>query len=138
MAISLSGGACSTMTTEPIKHVAHPSFPKVPRRSFRKYAPSTDLSQGQVCHVYMARRTISYPMSTLRAPNGVTRIAGAKAYAAKFAISPRTTARPISLRFCRGLARCRRPTCDNASPPYRTFQIFVALAFKSMSFACFI
>jgi hypothetical protein len=40
-----------------------------------------------------------YPMSTLSAPSGVTRIAGANAYAAKFAISPTTTAayQPICL-----------------------------------------
>lgn len=33
-----------------------------------------------------------YPMSTLSAPKGVTRMAGANAYAAKFATSPTTTA----------------------------------------------
>jgi hypothetical protein len=38
-----------------------------------------------------------YPMSTLRAPSGVTRIAGAKAYAAKFAISPTTTASVLAI-----------------------------------------
>lgn len=32
-----------------------------------------------------------YPIRTLRAPRGVTNIAGAKAYAAKFATSPITT-----------------------------------------------
>jgi len=34
----------------------------------------------------------TYPINTLNAPSGVTNIAGAKAYAAKFAISPITTA----------------------------------------------
>jgi hypothetical protein len=32
----------------------------------------------------------AYPIKTLKAPNGVTRIAGAKAYAAAFKISPKT------------------------------------------------
>jgi hypothetical protein len=32
----------------------------------------------------------TYPINTLRAPKGVTKIAGAKAYAAKLAISPST------------------------------------------------
>lgn len=38
----------------------------------------------------------AYPIKTLSAPNGVTRMAGAKAYAAKFAISPMTTANIVS------------------------------------------
>ena len=70
--ISLSGGACRTMMTEPIRHMAHPSLPSVPKSSFKKYAPNTA------------------PIKTLSAPKGVTRIAGAKAYAAKFATSPQT------------------------------------------------
>ena len=36
-------------------------------------------------------------MSTLKAPRGVTRIAGANAYAAKFAISPVITATVLDL-----------------------------------------
>lgn len=59
--ISSSGGACRTMMTVPIRHIALPSFPRVPSSSFRKYEPRTA------------------PMSTLRAPSGVTRMAGAKA-----------------------------------------------------------
>lgn len=47
--------------TVPMRHIALPSFPKVPSSSFRKYEPSTA------------------PISTLRAPRGVTRMAGAKA-----------------------------------------------------------
>jgi hypothetical protein len=70
---SSSGGACSTMITDPIRQIAHPIFPKSPRVSFRKYDPKTA------------------PMSTARAPKGVTRIAGANAYAAKLKISPITT-----------------------------------------------
>ena len=61
VSISSSGGACSTITTAPIKQMALPSFPKVPSSSFKKYEPSTA------------------PRRTLRAPSGVTRIAGAKA-----------------------------------------------------------
>lgn len=59
--------------TAPNKQMAHPSLPNVPSSSLRKYDPRTA------------------PIRTLRAPNGVTRIAGANAYAAKLHISPRTT-----------------------------------------------
>lgn len=46
----------------------------------------------------MSYEIAPYPMSTLNAPNGVTRIAGANAYAAKLAISPITTnTRPLSV-----------------------------------------
>jgi hypothetical protein len=64
--------------TEPIKQIAHPNFPNVPSSSFRKYDPNTA------------------PINTLNAPRGVTKIAGAKAYAAKFAISPTMTEFDIS------------------------------------------
>ncbi len=59
--ISLSGGAWRMMIMDPIKHMAHPNFPSVPSSSFKKYDPNTA------------------PIKTLNAPNGVTRIAGAKA-----------------------------------------------------------
>jgi hypothetical protein len=59
--------------TDPIKHIAQPNFPNVPSFSFKKYDPSTA------------------PIKTLSAPRGVTKIAGANAYAAKFAISPTIT-----------------------------------------------
>jgi hypothetical protein len=59
---------------EPIRQMAHPSFPSVPSFSFKKYDPNTA------------------PIRTLRAPRGVTRIAGANAYAAKLATSPTITA----------------------------------------------
>ena len=39
---------------------------------------------------------IAYPIRTLSAPSGVTRIAGAKAYAAKLATSPRATINPLA------------------------------------------
>jgi hypothetical protein len=78
VSIFLSGGACKTIMTDPIRHIAHPSFPSVPNSSFKKYDPSTA------------------PIKTLNAPRGVTRIAGAKAYAAKFATSPTTTRHNVS------------------------------------------
>lgn len=53
--------------------MAQPNFPKTPSSSFKKYEPKTA------------------PMSTLSAPNGVTKIAGANAYAAKLATSPSTS-----------------------------------------------
>lgn len=75
---SLSGGACSTMMTEPIRHIAQPIFPRRPNCSSRKYEPRTA------------------PIRTERAPRGVTRMAGANAYAAKLNISPRTTTCEVS------------------------------------------
>lgn len=42
-------------------------------------------------HVYVCSQLLTDPMRTLRAPSGVTRIGGAKAYAAKLATSPITT-----------------------------------------------
>lgn len=58
------------MIIAPNRQIAQPSFPKVPNSSFRKYDPRTA------------------PIRTDRAPRGVTRMAGAKAYAAKLQISP--------------------------------------------------
>ena len=66
---------------EPMRQMAHPSFPNVPSFSFKKYDPNTA------------------PIKTLRAPRGVTRIAGANAYAAKLAISPTITASHVSKVF---------------------------------------
>lgn len=43
---------------------------------------------------------LPYPMRTLSAPNGVTNMAGAKAYAAKFATSPMTTKSCQMLQSC--------------------------------------
>jgi hypothetical protein len=80
VSISLSGGAWRTMITEPMRQIAHPSLPNVPSFSFKKYDPSTA------------------PIKTLRAPRGVTKIAGAKAYAAKFATSPTITTDVVRIR----------------------------------------
>jgi hypothetical protein len=87
---SSSGGACRTMITDPIRQIAHPILPKSPKVSLRKYDPKTA------------------PMRTARAPNGVTRIAGANAYAAKLNISPITTTSsqsyaPNTLVTCEGM-----------------------------------
>ena len=70
---SLSGGACRTIMTDPIRHIAQPILPSSPSCSSRKYEPRTA------------------PMRTESAPSGVTRMAGANAYAAKLNISPSTT-----------------------------------------------
>lgn len=59
--------------TAPIRHMALPSLPSIPSSSLRKYDPNTA------------------PINTLNAPNGVTNIAGANAYAAKLQTSPTTT-----------------------------------------------
>lgn len=75
---SLSGGACSTMMTEPTRHIAQPILPRRPNCSSKKYEPRTA------------------PIRTERAPRGVTRMAGANAYAAKLNISPRTTVGEVS------------------------------------------
>lgn len=82
------------MTTDPIRQIAHPSLPSVPKFSPRKYDPSTALyapCQRACPYAYMCFRLLTDPMSTLRAPSGVTRIGGANAYAAKLATSPITT-----------------------------------------------
>jgi hypothetical protein len=71
VSISLSGGACRTMTTDPVRQIAQPSFPRIPNSSCKKYAPRTA------------------PIRTLKAPSGVTRMAGANAYAAKLKTSPK-------------------------------------------------
>jgi hypothetical protein len=96
---SLSGGACSTMMTDPIKHIAHPILPSKPSCSSKKYEPSTA------------------PMSTESAPRGVTRIAGANAYAAKLKISPSTTAcRQLHILLLRYVCVLTR---RYARPPHR-------------------
>jgi hypothetical protein len=63
----------------------------------------------------------------------VTRIGGAKAYAAKLATSPITTA------WCEqvagGAEDGRRRTCDDAGPPNGTLEICEAVSFKAMLLA---
>ena len=74
-----------------------------------------------------------YPIKTLNAPNGVTRIAGAKAYAAKLATSPIPTAKktlsPLSLPV-NGTVDC---TCKDTTPPNRTLEVREAFSFETVS-----
>jgi hypothetical protein len=63
----------------------------------------------------------------------VTRMAGANAYAAKLATSPKTTAYAVSN------GRPRRDgyhTCDDAAPPYWTLQICESITFEAMMLLC--
>ena len=101
--------------TDPIKHVAQPNFPKVPSFSSKKYDPRTA------------------PIKTLSAPRGVTKIAGANAYAAKFAISPTITVRILLAKFPRVVCKLIR-TCYYATPPYRTPQVCEPISFETVSF----
>lgn len=78
------------MTTDPSKHNAHPNLPSIPSFSLRKYELSTALEQVSYVVCTPVER-IAHPIKTLSAPRGVTKIAGAKAYAAKLATSPRAT-----------------------------------------------
>ena len=66
----LSSGALRTIVTLPTMQRRHPSQPNRFRRSLRTWCASTALTM------------------MLSAPSGVTRMAGAKAYAAKLAASP--------------------------------------------------
>jgi hypothetical protein len=89
--------------TDPIKQIAQPNFPNVPSSSFKKYDPKTA------------------PINTLNAPRGVTRIAGAKAYAAKFAISPIMTEYVVSQLLEHDGLRAR--TSYYTRPPYGALEI---------------
>jgi hypothetical protein len=75
-------------------------------------------------------RLFTDPIKTLRAPSGVTRIGGAKAYAAKLATSPITTG--WCEQVARGVEDGRRRTCDDAGPPNGTLEICEAFSFKTM------
>lgn len=67
---STSFGECNTIIMEPNIHSKQPNFPNKLSFSFRNFEAITDVTK------------------TLKAPKGVTREAGANAYAAKFAASP--------------------------------------------------
>lgn len=103
------------MMTDPIKQIAQPSFPSVPSSSLRKYDPRTA------------------PINTLSAPNGVTKIAGANAYAAKLATSPRTT---IHVVRNRKIQHSKDHTRNYASPPYWTLKICEPFSFKPEMLFC--
>lgn len=77
-----------------------------------------------------------YPISTLSAPSGVTRMAGAKAYAAKLAASPMATAHiqdSVSIYSLEGVPWSLKRTRSNPTPPDWTFQVRETLAFETMS-----
>ncbi|KAG2012556.1 hypothetical protein GB937_007152 [Aspergillus fischeri] len=68
-------------------------FPQNAKSFMQKIGPKDSTLRDEVSQ---ARRTqsnpsVSYPINTLSAPSGVTRMAGAKAYAAKLATSPMAT-----------------------------------------------
>lgn len=121
VSMSSSGGACSTMMTAPMRQIAHPSLPNMPSSSLRKYEPNTA------------------PINTDSAPRGVTRMAGAKAYAAKLHTSPTTTA--YHLLVCRA-SQSRvwswSLTCANAGPPQGIPEVYEALSLEAMCFACLV
>lgn len=85
-------------------------------------------------HVCRCFRLFTDPIKTLRAPSGVTRIGGAKAYAAKLATSPMTTGQceQVGKRAEDGRGR----TCDDAGPPNGTLEICEAISFKAMLLTC--
>jgi hypothetical protein len=118
--ISLSGGACNTIITEPIRHIAHPSFPNVPSSSFKKYDPNTA------------------PIKTLNAPSGVTRIAGANAYAAKLATSPTITVHHVRIYGLVHLDVRKRwvHTRYDTGPPYWASKICEPISFEAMALFC--
>lgn len=121
VSMSSSGGACSTMMTAPMRQMAHPSLPNMPSSSLRKYEPSTA------------------PINTESAPRGVTRMAGAKAYAAKLHTSPTTTAFRLSVYSASRSRGGRYPlTCADASPPQGVPEVYEALSLESMCFACLV
>lgn len=103
--------------TAPRRQMALPSLPRVPSCSLRKYDPRTA------------------PRSTDMAPNGVTRIAGAKAYAAKLKISPITTTARSACNSG-GIATGRTRTRDDACPPDGALEVYEAIAFEAVSFFC--
>lgn len=59
---------------------------------------------------------LTHPIITLIAPRGVTRMAGAKVYAAKLATSPTTTT-------CENLYLSQSLTRNHSRPPDRILQI---------------
>ena len=70
--MGVSSGAWSTMASEPVTHSTQPTMPKAFNFSLSRRWARTALTR------------------MLSAPSGVTRMAGANAYAAKFAASPTT------------------------------------------------
>jgi len=101
--ISRSGGACKTIVVEPTTHNTQPSIPKICNFSFKIISARTALQQNiyqqsktwpirfRPQNIHHSKMECICLIMMLSAPRGVTRIAGAKAYAAKLATSPTTT-----------------------------------------------
>lgn len=93
------------MINDPIKHRPQPNVPKLPSFSLRNRDAKTALMNKKYINQYTLTKELteigyeSYPIKTLRAPRGVTRIAGAKEYAAKFSNSPNTTKSQLRLKI---------------------------------------
>jgi len=102
------------MMTDPIRQIAQPMRPNGPNSSFKNIAAKTALQS-------VTLPSHKYPINTLRAPSGVTKIAGAKVYAAKLAASPMTTAASAP-------TRPENDTCYHASPPYWILHISIVIS----------
>lgn len=63
-------------------------------------------------------------------------MAGAKAYAAKFATSPTATISESATELCSYIVDAAH-TCTNTTPPKRALHVFMPAPFKSVSFFCF-
>ena len=71
------------MINEPRIQIVHPSRPRCPSSSFKRYEARIALhARSKYCGWTLIP---THPMITLSEPNGVTNIGGAKEYAAKFA-----------------------------------------------------
>lgn len=106
--------------TEPRMHKAQPKAPSAPSLSSRK-------KWARMALVSAANKLKNYPSSTLPAPSGVTRIAGANEYAAKFAISPEITMVNRDKIIHTG---------HHSGPPQFTIQIPVAICCKTCVLVC--
>jgi hypothetical protein len=87
-------GECNTTTVEPSKHIAHPILPSKFNFSFSKRDDRTVL-QNKIYITLRCQLQNTHVTSTDSAPNGVTRLAGAKAYAMKLNASPTPTVKEL-------------------------------------------
>lgn len=139
--ISLSAGAWRASKRVPSRQVVQASRPSVPISSFKKYEPRSALVHpftisicplGNVQHPGAGN---SYLTNTLKAPRGVTRTAGAKAYAVVLSNSP------IITRMCQDqgtLCLCNKTGCccthANPNPPDRGPNILEPVSIVAVSF----
>lgn len=93
--ISCSSGALIIITVEPTRERREPTFPCKLSRSPRRMEERKALWRKHRGHTHFQVRKETkqdaHLTMTLIAPKGVTRTAGAKAYAEKFATSPAIT-----------------------------------------------